>query len=270
MPPPGGRLASPRGSAAGYRDSVTEQVASGSAGSAGTAGSAGSADGEAGTASPWDDPRLPWSGKPGRADILCWAGIVLTSLYYFALMPFRAALVGTHPLLGTFLNGATESIVAASAFARVGHGSIPVVVLVAVVGLMKFDILFWWAGRLWGERVLLLLSGRRKSGAKYLERVRRWGPRFSWPALLLASFLPVPPSLIYIIAGTVGMSAVTFLVLDLIGNLLWAGTLVGLGYALGRRAVEVAQTVSHYGLWITLGIIALVFASQLRTLRMQR
>ena len=32
-------------------------------------------------AGPWDDPRLPWSGKPGRLDILCWAGITLSGLY---------------------------------------------------------------------------------------------------------------------------------------------------------------------------------------------
>jgi membrane protein DedA with SNARE-associated domain len=66
------------------------------------------------------------------------------------------------------------------------------------------------------------------------------------------------------------MSVIPFLILDLIGTLLWTGMLVGLGYALGQHAVSVAQTVSHYGLWVTLGIVALVFASQLRSVRMHR
>ena len=47
----------------------------------------------------WDDPRVPWSGRPGRLDIALWAGIVLSGLYYWALLPFVAPLVGTHPVL---------------------------------------------------------------------------------------------------------------------------------------------------------------------------
>lgn len=220
--------------------------------------------------SPWDDPRLPWEGKPERADILCWAGIVLSGFFYLALLPFRAELVGHHPLLGSFLNGATESIVTASAYARIGRGSLAVVIPVAIVGLMKFDVLYWWAGRRWGERVVVLLSGRRKAGAKYLDRVHRWGWKFSWPAMVLAPFLPIPSTIIYVITGTAGMSVVAFLLLDIVGELLWVGMLAGLGYALGHRAVTVAQEVSHYGLWFTLAIVVLVVVSQLRTVRMHR
>jgi membrane-associated protein len=248
---------------------VTEEAASSPAASGRPAGSP-AVDGRAQQASSWDDPRLPWSGKPGRADIICWAGIVLSGFYYLALLPFRAALVGTHPLLGTFLNGGTESIVSAAAFAHVGHGSLAVVLLVAIPGLMKFDLLYWWAGGLWGERVVLLLSGRRKAGAKYMARVGRWGAWFTWPAVVVAPFLPIPSAIMYVIAGWAGMSVVTFLILDVIGSLLWAGLLAGLGYALGKHAVAVAQTVSHYGLWVSLGIVALVVASQLRTVRMHR
>lgn len=221
-------------------------------------------------ASPWDNANLPWTGKPTRVDILCWAGIVLSGFFYLALLPFRAALVGTYPVLGEVLNGGTESIVAAAAFARVGHGSLAVVILAAIPGLMKFDLLYWWAGRLWGERVILLLSGRRKAGPKYMARVRKWGRWFTWPAVVLALFIPVPSAIIYVIAGWAGMSWVVFLLLDLLGSLLWIGLLAGLGYALGHHAVVVAQAISHYGLWVTVGIIALVVLGQLRSVRMHR
>src|SRR3954452_5390821 len=86
----------------------------------------------------FDDPRIPWAGKPRRADILCWAGIMLSGIFYYVMLPFRASLVGTHPVLLELLNGSTEAIIAGAAFARVGHGSLIVVLLAAIPGLMKF------------------------------------------------------------------------------------------------------------------------------------
>ena len=94
----------------------------------------------------WDDPRIPWSGRPRRVDILLWAGIMLSGIYYWALLPFVAPLVGTRPVLLEVLNGNTAAIISAAAFVRVGHGSLVVVLLAAIPGLMKFDLLYWWAG----------------------------------------------------------------------------------------------------------------------------
>ena len=219
---------------------------------------------------PWDDPRLPWSGKPRRADILLWAGITLSGIYYLALLPFRATLVGTHPVLLEVLNGSTEAIVSGAAFARVGHGSLTVVLLAAIPGLMKFDLLYWLAGRLWGERIILLLSGRRKHGPRFMARVQRWGWKFTWPAVVVTPFLPLPNAIVYATVGWAGMSWVTFLVLDVISSLLWAGMLAGLGYSLGQHAVTVAQTVSRYGLWVSIGIVALIVIAQIRSNRVHR
>ena len=221
-------------------------------------------------ADPWDDPRLPWSGKPRRVDVLLWAGITLSGIYYLALLPFRASLVGTHPVLLELLNGSTEAIVSGAAFARVGHGSLAVVLLVAIPGLMKFDLFYWLAGRIWGERIILLLSGRRKHGPRFMARVERWGWKFTWPAVLLTPFLPVPNAIVYAVAGWAGMSLVTFLILDVISTLLWAGMLAGLGYSLGHSAVSVAQTISRYGLWISIGIVILVVLAQFRNAQLHR
>ena len=91
---------------------------------------------EPAAADPWSDPRLPWEGKPRRIDIACWAAITLSGLYYLAILPWRASLVGTHPVISILLNGSTESIVSAAAFARVGHGTLVVVLLASIFGLM--------------------------------------------------------------------------------------------------------------------------------------
>jgi membrane-associated protein len=215
---------------------------------------------------PWNDPRLPWHGNPRTVDILCWAGIVFSGLFYWALLPLRVSLIGTHPVVAEVLNGSTESIISAAAFARDGDGTLAVVLLAAIPGLMKFDILYWWAGRLWGERFLMALPGSKRV-ARSMERVRRSGRKFTWPAVLLSSFIPIPRAIIFVIVGWAGMRLATFLVLDLISVLLWTGMLAGLGYALGHPAVVAARTISHYSLWFTIGLVALTV---LLTVRSQR
>ena len=227
---------------------------------------AAAAEAAPGKADPRSDPRLPWYGKPRAADILCWLGIVLSGLFYWVLLPLRLSLIGTHPVTAELLNGSTESIISAAAFARAGDGTLAVVLLAAVPGLMKFVAFYWWAGRLWGERFLMALPGSQRA-VKHMPRAQRAGRKFTWPAVVVSSFLPIPRAFIFVMAGWAGMRLVTFLVLDLIGVLLWAGLLAGLGYALGHDAVVAAKTISHYSWWFTIGIVALSVLFALRSMR---
>jgi membrane protein DedA with SNARE-associated domain len=70
--------------------------------------------------------------------------------------------------------------------------------------------------------------------------------------------LPIPSALVYAAVGDGGMRLGTFLVLDLIGTLLWTSLLAGAGYGFGQSAVDVANAVSHYGLWISLALIVFI------------
>jgi membrane protein DedA with SNARE-associated domain len=187
-------------------------------------------------------------------------------VYYWALLPLRVSLVGTHPVVAELLNGGTESIISAAAFARTGHGTLAVVLLAAIPGLVKFDALYWWAGRLWGERFIMALPGSRRA-ARHMGRIQQAGRRFTWPAIVISAFLPIPRAVILVIAGWAGMRLVTFLILDVIGALLWTGLLAGLGYSLGHHAVVAAQTVSRYSWWFTIGIVALMVVLIVRSQR---
>ena len=76
-------------------------------------------------------------------------------------------------------------------------------------------------------------------------------------AVALAPFLPVPSSIVYAAAGWTGMSFRRFIVFDLAGTLAWVGLIVGLGYAVGHPAVQVAKAISHYGLLATIALAAI-------------
>jgi membrane-associated protein len=81
-------------------------------------------------------------------------------------------------------------------------------------------------------------------------------------AVVLADVLPIPSPLIYAAVGDGGMSLATFLVLDVIGTVLWTGLLATLGYELGQGAVDVTDAIAHYSLWATLALVAALIGVQ--------
>jgi membrane protein DedA with SNARE-associated domain len=216
---------------------------------------------ESGAGRPADNG-LPWEGRAERADLLCWGGIIVAGLYALALIPLKPSLIGTHPVLLELLSGSMSAMVAAGAMARVGEGSLVLAVLAPIVGLMLFDPLYWWAGRRWGRRAAQLLTGNGPRAARLTARAERFAARFGWVAVVLAYVLPVPNALVYALVGWTGMRLVTFLVLDLLGTLIWIGLVVGLGYAIGQSAVDVAKAISHYALQATIALVVGVVALQ--------
>ena len=200
-----------------------------------------------------------WEGRAARADRILVAGLVLSVVYPFALLPTVPALVGSHPLLLETLRGSMSSMITMGGLARTGHASLVLAVLAGAPAYLMFDWLYWWAGRRWGDRAMHRLLGRSPEQAeRRSRRLRRSMDRFGPAAIVLAPYLPVPSALIYAAAGLGGMRLRTFLVLDLIAALLWAATMVALGYALGQHAVDVARAITHYALWITIAMIALL------------
>ena len=106
----------------------------------------------------------------------------------------------------------------------------------------------WWAGRLWGPVAAKYLAGRGPRAKRRTGRAIDLLERYDSWAVVLAYLLPVPSALIYAAAGWTGMSLRRFLLLDLVGTCLWVALIVGLGYAIGHSAVDVAHAITNYGL----------------------
>jgi membrane protein DedA with SNARE-associated domain len=184
------------------------------------------------------------------------------------LLPLVPALVASHPALLEFLRGSTASIINMGARARVGETSLVLAVLLGVPSLMMFDWVFWWAGRRWGDHVFVwLLGGAGPRTEQRLARLHRIESRFGPLAVVLAYLLPVPSALIYAAVGDGGMRLGVFLALDVLGTLLWTGLLAAAGYGLGQQAVDIANAVSHYGLWVAGALILVVVVGARRRAR---
>jgi membrane protein DedA with SNARE-associated domain len=209
-------------------------------------------------------PQLPWGdGQAERPDRFLIAAIALSSLYLLAWIPLTPVLVADHPILLELFKGSMSGMVTMGAKARIGEASIVVAVLAAIPGLMIFDWIYWWAGRRWGRNAIDLFIGNRPNAAARTARLERIIHRFGWIAIVIAYFQPVPNVLIYAAAGWTRMRLIPFLLLDLLGCLLWIALCVGLGYAIGQEAVDVAKAVGRYALWVTIGLVVVVVARQM-------
>ena len=207
----------------------------------------------------------PWGEVAGRADTTIALLIGLYVAYSFALWPLVPALIGSHPLLLEMVSGSTLAEVTVGAHSRLGELPLWVAVAAGVPGSMMFDWVFWWAGRRWGDRALHLLLGRGSSPRDVAmrearsARLERTAERFGPAAVVLAYYLPLPSLLIYVGAGLSGMRLRTFLLLDVAGVLLWVGPIVGLGYAIGKPAVDVVHRIDHYStLLIIVGVVVVI------------
>jgi membrane-associated protein len=214
--------------------------------------------------------RTPWSEGAERPDIAVGLLIGLYAAYSLALWPLVPALLGSHPLLLEIISGSTLAEVTVGAHSRLGELPLWFAVLAGVPGSMMFDWVFWWAGRRWGDRALHLVLGRDPSPRAVARRqaraarLERMAERFGPAAVVLAYYLPLPSLLIYVAAGLSGMRLRTFLVLDVVGTLLWVGPIVGLGYAVGQPAVDVVHRIDHYSTILTIVVILVVIGVQAR------
>lgn len=189
---------------------------------------------------------------------LCLTALAIEAGYSLAFVPVVPSLIGRHPVLLEALRSSTAAMVAAGAFARVGRASLVLALIAPLPTLMMMDPFVWWAGRLWGPSAARYLGGRGDRGRRRTERTVRLLARSESWAVVLAYFLPVPNVLIYGAAGWTGMPLRRFLLLDLVGTATWVGLIVGLGYGIGSSAVDVARSITHYGLLASVAGAALV------------
>jgi membrane-associated protein len=185
---------------------------------------------------------------------ICVAILTLQAAYSMALVPATPALLGRDPVLLEALQGSLPAMAAGGAFARVGEASLALALLAPLPTLMMADPFLWWAGRLWGPQIARYLGGGRRFGGRRTDRAVGLLERYGAWAVIVSRVLPVPSAVIYAAAGWNGMRLRRFLLLDLAGAALWVVPIVGLGYAIGHPAVDLAREITHYGLLLGLAI----------------
>ncbi|MFC7620437.1 Mov34/MPN/PAD-1 family protein [Microlunatus sp. GCM10028923] len=208
---------------------------------------------DSGPPTSWRD-LAPWQGKATRLDKALLIAIIALIGYGFAMMPLKPFLIASHPVLLEFMTGGYASIGAAAAFARIGEFPLWQVIFAGVVGMIKFDWLFWWTGRQWGRGIIKLFANGERA-KRLAGRAHDLNPWLVRSAVVLAMLPGIPSALVFAIAGWTGMRLLTFLLLDALGALLITSLVAGLGFQLGQWAVDIVLTVDKYALWVSLAVI---------------
>ncbi|MCD2194054.1 DedA family protein [Actinomycetospora endophytica] len=204
----------------------------------------------------WRDIR-PWEHPMARADKVLIFSTVAVTVLLLGSLPVRPFLLATHPVALSAVTGSLSAVGAASAFARIGGTDVWLVVAAGVFGMIKFDWLFWWAGRRWGAKGVRFFTPPGRA-TRFVERVRSWPP-WTIGLIVIAAALPGVPSVpLFLLAGLAGLPLVVFLVLDAIGSALVVGLVAGLGYGLGQTAVDVVLKVDQYALWVSIALILVI------------
>jgi len=155
-------------------------------------------------------------------------------------------------LLATFFAG--EAILVLAGFlAHRGYLSVYLVVLVAFIGSLTSDQIYFYLGRKKGLPYLdKYPSWKAKS-----ERIRRLIERHQNYVILLFRFVYGVRTITPFLVGVSGVSPLKYFTLNAFGAFVWAVSLTYLGYAFGHAAEIILDDIKKYE-YIIMGIIIAV------------
>ncbi len=164
--------------------------------------------------------------------ILETGGILLVGLIVFA----ESGL-----LFGFFLPGDTL-LFPAGFFAA--QGKLPLIPLIIVVVICAFagDNTGYFIGHKTGKKIF-----RKKDGlifrSAYLIRAEKFYEKHGGKTIMLARFLPLVRTFAPVVAGAANMSRKKFVLFDMIGCLVWAVSIILLGYFLGSKIPNIDKYI---------------------------
>ncbi|MCI9887575.1 DedA family protein [Micrococcales bacterium 31B] len=243
-----------------------DPATAGDAATTGDAAHAGDAatgpDGASATKEPewWEADGLPFRGKPSKAELWCYGAFAFTGLFSLAMLPVRPALAAADVNLWASIMGTRTSVITLGAFHAVqGEPLWWLTILAATLTVMKFDIIYWWAGKLWGPAIFDMIVGKTKFSQKNADRAVKIASKYGGLAILLTYFVPlIPVVVVYAVTGMSGMKWQKFLIYNFIGSLASRLLYFYLGYTIGQPIVDVFEAVDKYLLWVSLGLIVVV------------
>ena len=129
--------------------------------------------------------------------------------------------------------------------------SIWLLVISVAIAAMLGNVTGFMTGRILGKR-LFLKKDTWFFKQRYFDKSRNYYDKHGGIALIGGRFIPVIRTFVPILAGAIDMNFWKFNFYNLSGAILWSGTLIPLGYLVGRKIPASVDNIEYFALGITL------------------
>lgn len=153
---------------------------------------------------------------------------------------------------------AIPTLVIAGALAMDGRISAWATFGAAFVACTIGDALWYLAGRLYGRRVMRLLCRISLSPDSCVRQTENHFERWGGAVLVLAKFIPGLSGIAPPLAGATRLPWPTFLLLNSLGVVIWAGVAIGAGMLFHDEIERLIARVEGLGSWALAMIVALL------------
>lgn len=154
---------------------------------------------------------------------------------------------------------AYPTLIVTGALINRGDYSATALLATAVFAALISDLLWYFAGKQYGRRVLRTLCRISLSPDSCVNQTESIYLRWGAPSLIVAKFIPGFASVASALAGTLGTRRAKFIFFDAIGAALWAATALFLGSLFSNAIDELLNGLMQLGKWGAL-LIALALA----------
>lgn len=158
-------------------------------------------------------------------------------------------------LIGFFLPGDPILFIAGIIIANLTLGPVDSILtllywiaLISTAGILG-NFVGYWCGKYFGHR-LLKMKDNWLFKKEYIHKAQEFYDQRGGAAIILARFLPAVRTFAPIVAGIVEMDFKKFALFNILGGILWVGSLVTLGYLLGEN-----EWVQHNLEYVIMGIV---------------
>ncbi|HEY2486967.1 MAG TPA: DedA family protein [Candidatus Binataceae bacterium] len=118
----------------------------------------------------------------------------------------------------------------------------PITLAVALLGVVAGDNSLFFLGRRFGTGLVRYFGLNRPGSKAQIDRIRAFMRRHGHRAIFYARFLAGLRALIYLTAGSFGVTPLRFLAYDLLGAIISVPVVVSIGYLFGGQL----EVVIHY------------------------
>jgi membrane protein DedA with SNARE-associated domain len=138
-------------------------------------------------------------------------------------------------------------LLAAGALAGAGRMNIVAALLVTMFAALCADSFWYQLGRIKGITILQLLCKISLEPDSCVRRTEGVFSRQGARSLIFAKFLPGVGAVAPPLAGVFHMKMARFMMFDLMGTLLWAGTFLGAGFVFSGQIEQIAAHLAYFG-----------------------